>query len=193
MKKQRHYSAAKGPNSQSYGFSSSHVQMWELDHKEGWTLKKWCFQTVVLEKILESPLDCKIKPVNPTGNQSWIFTGRTDAEAPILWPPDANSQLIGKDSDAEKDWGQEEEGRQRRCFSGITDSMDMSLLKFPELVKDGEAWRAAVHGFAKRWTQLSDWTTNTYSQRQLWSKNILMCFMCCKSSDSWGMNKYKNN
>ena len=87
-------------------YSSSHVQMWELDHKEGWALKKWCFQTVVLEKILESPLNCKeIKPVNPTGNQSWIFIGRTDAEAPILWPPDANSQLIGKDSDAEKDWG----------------------------------------------------------------------------------------
>ena len=85
--------------------------MWELDHKEGWALKNWCFWTVVLEKSLESPLDCKeIKPVNPKGDQSWIFIRRTDAEAqtPILWPPDTNSQLIGKDPDAGKDWGQEE-------------------------------------------------------------------------------------
>ena len=94
-------------NSQSYGFSSSHVQMWELDHKEGWALKNWCFQNVVLEKTLVSPLDSKeIKPVNPKGNQPCIFIGRTDVEAegPILWPPDEKSQLIGKDSDAGKDW-----------------------------------------------------------------------------------------
>ena len=87
--------------------------MWELDHKEDWTLKNWCFWIVVLGKILESPLDCKeIKPVNPKGNQPWIFIGRTDAEteAPILWLPDAKSQLIGKDPDAEKAWGQEEKG-----------------------------------------------------------------------------------
>ena len=94
--------------SQSYVFSSSHVQMRELDHKEVWVLKNWCFQTVVLEKALEGPLDSKeIKLVNPKGNQSWIFIGRTDAEAevPILWPPDAKSQLIRKDPDAGKDWG----------------------------------------------------------------------------------------
>ena len=99
--------------SQSYGFSSTHVRMWELDHKEGWALKNWCFWIVVLEKILESPLDCKeIQPVHPKGNQSWIFTGRIDAEAeaPILWPPHAKSQLIRKDPDAGKDWGQEEKG-----------------------------------------------------------------------------------
>ena len=110
IKKQRHYFADKGPYSQSYGFSSSHVWMWELDHKEGWAPKNWCFWTVVLEKRLESPLDCKeIKPVHPKGNQSWIFTGRTDAEAeaPILWPPDAKNWLIGKDPDAGKDWRQE--------------------------------------------------------------------------------------
>ena len=103
----------KSPHSQSCGFSSSHVQMWELDPKEGWAPKNWCFQAVVLEKILDSPLDCKeIKPVNPKGNQSWIFIGRTDAEAValILWPPHVNSQLIGKVSDAGKDWGQEEKG-----------------------------------------------------------------------------------
>ena len=90
-----------------------YVRMWELDHKEGWVLKSWCFQAVMLEKTLESPLDCKeIKPVNPKGNQPWMFIGRTDAEdeAPVLWPPDAESQLIGKDPDAGKDWRQEEKG-----------------------------------------------------------------------------------
>ena len=100
IKKQRHYFANKGPSSQSYGFSSNHIWTWELDYKESWASKNWCFWTVVLEKTLESPLDCKeIQPVNPKGNQSWIFIGRTDAEAetPVLWPPDANSQLIGKD------------------------------------------------------------------------------------------------
>ena len=111
IKKQRHYFADKGLHSQSYGFSSSHIRIWELDHKEGRVLRNWCFQTVVLEKTLESPLDFKeIKPVNHKGNQSWIFIGRTDAEAPILWPPDAKSQLIGKDPDVGKDWGQEEKG-----------------------------------------------------------------------------------
>ena len=97
--------------SQSYGFSSSHIWMWELDYKEGWALKNWCFQTAVLKTTLESPLDSKeIKPVNPKGNQPWIFIGRTDAEAetPVLWPPDMKSQLIRKDPDAGKDWRQEE-------------------------------------------------------------------------------------
>ena len=99
--------ADKGPSSQSYGFSSSHVWMWELDYKECWVPMNWCFWTVVLEKTLESPLDSKeIQPVHPKGSQSWIFIGRTDAEAekPILWPPDAKSWLIGKDPDAGKDW-----------------------------------------------------------------------------------------
>ena len=106
IKKQRHYFADKGPYSQSYGFSSSHVWMYELDHKEGWVPKNWCFQTVVLEEILESPLDSKeIKPVSPQGNQPWIFIGMTGAEAEtlVLQPPDAKSQLIGKDLDARKD------------------------------------------------------------------------------------------
>ena len=98
--------------SQSYDFSSSEVWLWELDHKESWVLKNGCFWTVVLEKTLESPLDCKeIQPVHPKGNQSWMFTGRTDAEAetPILWPPDGKNWLIWKDLDAGKDWKQEEE------------------------------------------------------------------------------------
>ena len=111
IKKQRHYFANKGPSSQGYGFSSSHVWMWELDYKESWAPKNWRFWTVVLEKTLESPLDCKeIQPVHPEGDQPWVFIGRTDVEAetPILWPPDVKSWLIGKDPDAGKDWGQEE-------------------------------------------------------------------------------------
>ena len=112
VKKQRHYFANKGPSSQSYGFSSGHVWMWELDYKETWAPKNWCFWTAVLEKTLESPLDWKIQPVHPKGNQSWIFIGRTDAEAKslILWPPDAKNWFIWKDPDARKDWGQEEKG-----------------------------------------------------------------------------------
>ena len=113
IKKQRHYFANKGLSSQSYGFSSSHVWMWELDHKEGWALNNWCFWTVVLEKTLKSPLGCKeIQPVHPKGNQSRIFIGRTDAEAetPLLWPPDVKNWLTGKDPDAGQDWRQEEKG-----------------------------------------------------------------------------------
>ena len=113
IKKQRHYFTDKGPYSQSYGFSSSHVWMWELDWEESWALKNWCFWIVMLKKTFESPLDCKeIQPVHPEGNQSWMFIGRTDAEAeaPILWPPDAKYWLIGKDPDPGKDWGQEEKG-----------------------------------------------------------------------------------
>ena len=113
LKKQRRYFANKSPPSQSYGFSSSHIWMWEFDHKESWVPNKWCFRTIVLEKALEILLDCKeIKPVNPKGNQSWIFIGRTDAEAeiPILWPPDSKNWLIWIDPDAGKDRMQEEKG-----------------------------------------------------------------------------------
>ena len=117
IKKQRHYFANQGPSSQSYGFSSSHIQMWELDHKEGWALKNWCFRIVVLEKTLESPLDCKIKPVNPKGNQPWIYIGRVDAEAPILWPPDVMSRLTGKDPDAGKDRRQKKGSAKDEMFS----------------------------------------------------------------------------
>ena len=113
IKKQRHYFANKIPSSQSYGFSNCHVWMWELDYEDSWAPKNWCFWTAVLEKTLENPLDCKeIQPVHPKGNQPWIFTGRTDAEAetPILWPPDVKNWLIGKDPDAGKDWSGEEKG-----------------------------------------------------------------------------------
>ena len=128
--------------SQSYGFSSSHVWMWELDHKEGWAPKNWCFQAVVV-KTLESPLDCKeLKPVHPKGNESWMFIERTDAdtEIPILWPPDAKKQLIGKDPDPGKVEGKRSREWQRmRWLDGISDSVDMSLSNLQEIVKDWEA------------------------------------------------------
>ena len=162
IKKQRHYLAKKGPSSQGYGFSSSHVWMWELDHKESWALKNWCFWTVVLEKTLESPLDSKgIKPVHPKGTQSWIFIERTDAEAEalILWPHDAKNWLIRKDPDAGKDWGQEEKGMTEDDIAGWHHWLNgHEFEQVLGVVMDREAWHAAVHGVAKSRTRLSDWT-----------------------------------
>ena len=162
IKKQRHYLVNKGPSSQGYGFSSSHVCMWELDYKESWVPKNWCFWTVVLEKTLESPLDCKeIQPVHPKGDQSWVFSGRTDVEAEtlILWPPDVKCWLIWKDPDAGKDWGQEEKGTTEDEMVGWHHWLKgHGLDRLQELVMDREAWRAAVHGVTKSRTRLSDWT-----------------------------------
>ena len=164
IRKQRHYFADKGPYSQSYGFSSSHVQMWELDNKESWAPKNWCFQTVVLEKILESPLNSEeIKPVNPKGNRPWILIGRTDAEAevPIHWPLDAKSQLIGKDPDAGKDWGQEEKGATEYEMVGWHHWLNGH--EFEQTPGDSEGQRSPAccsPWVTKSRTWLSDWTTS---------------------------------
>ena len=152
--------AYKGPYSPSYGFSSSHVQMWELDRTEVWALKDWCFWSVVLEKTLESPLDSKaIKPVNPKGNQPWIFTGRTGAEAPILWPSDAKNWLIGEDPDAGKDWRQEKKGTTEDEMVGWHYRFNGQWV----WANSGRWWRTGKPGMLQPmgplrvgWTQLSD-------------------------------------
>ena len=140
IKKQRHYFADKGLSSQGCGFSTGHV--WMLDCKESWALKNWCLWTVVLQKTLESPLDCKeIQPVHPRGDQSWVFIGRTDAEAEtlVLWPPDVKYWLTGKDPDTGKDWRQEKGMTEDKMVGWHNDWMEMSLSKLQEFVMDREA------------------------------------------------------
>ena len=160
--------------------------MWDLDHKEGWAAKNGCFWIIVLEKTLDNKktLDSKeIKPVNPEGNKPWIAIGRTDAkaEAPIFWPPDMKSQLIGKDPNAGKDWRQKEKGAaEEEMVNSINDSMDMNLSGLQEILEDSGAWFAAVHGVAKSWTPLSNYSTttknNSYLLRMRWGQKQLFNF-----------------
>ena len=157
--------ANKGPSSQSYGFSSNPAWMWELDHKESWVPKNRCFWTVVLDKPLESPLDCKIKPVNPKGNQPWTFIGRTDAEAetPILWAPDVKKWLTGNDPDAGKDWRQEKKGMTEDETVGWHHQLDGHEFEQAPGVGDGQAspvccspWGRKESGMTEGWNWLTD-------------------------------------
>ena len=170
IKKQRHHFANKGPYSQSYGFSSSHVWMWDLDYTESWGPKNWCFWIVVVEKTLESPLDCKeIQPVNPKGNQHCIFIGRTEAEAPIFWP-NAKSWLIRKDSDAGKDWRQEEKGATEDMMIGW--HYRLNGHEFEQTPRDGEGQGSLV--CCSSWgckeldtTERLNWTEPTHIHTQM--------------------------
>ena len=159
IKKQRHYFADKGPSRQNHGFSSSHVWMWELDYK-GWALKNWCSWTVVLQKTLESPLDCKeIKSVYPKGNQPWIFIGRTgaEAEAPILWPLDAKNWLIRKDLDAGKDWRKEEKGMTKDEMVAWHHRLNGHEIEQALGVGDGQGSLACCSPWGHRESDMTEW------------------------------------
>ena len=166
--KSRDYFANKGPSSQGYGFSCGHIWMWELDCEEGWAPKNWCFCTVVLEKTLESPLDCKeIQPVHSEGDQSWDFFGRNDAKAetPVLWPLHVKSWLIGKDSDAGRDWGQEEKGTTEDEMAGWHHWLDGRESEWTPEVGDGQGGLACWNSWDRRvghdWVTELNWTEGT--------------------------------
>ena len=161
IKKQRHYFTNKGPSSQSYGFSSSHVGMWELDYKKSWVQKNWCFWTVVLGKTLESPLDCKeIQPVHPKGDQPWIFIVRTDAKAETLtlWPSDAKNWLIWKDPGAGKDWRQEEKGTTEDEMVGWHHQLDGHEFEQVPGVGDGQGSLVCCSPWGCKESDTTDWT-----------------------------------
>ena len=166
-----HYFSEKGSCSQSYGFSSSHVQMWKLDHKEGWGLKNWCFWIVVLEKAVQSSLDCKESQlVHSRGDQPWVFFGRNDAKAetPVLWPPHAKSWLIGKVSDAERDWGQEEKGTTEDEMAGWHHRLDGRESEWTPGVADGQGGLACCNSWGCKesdTTEQLNWTERLYALR----------------------------
>ena len=160
IQKQRHYLANKGPSSQGYGFSCGHVWMWELDCEESWVPKNWCFWTVVLEKTLESPLNCKeIQQVHSKGDQSWVFFGRSDAkvETPILWPPHVKSWLIGKDSNAGRDWRQEEKGTTEDEMAGWCHRLDGHEFEWSPGVGDGQGGLACCNSWGCKESDMTEW------------------------------------
>ena len=208
IEKQRYYFANKGLSSQGYGFSCGHEWMWELDYEEGWMLKNWCFWTVVLEKTLESPLDCKeIQPVHSEVDQLWDFFGRTDAKAetPVLWPPHAKSWLIGKESDAGKDWGQEEKGPTEDEMAGWHHWLDGCESEWTPGVGDWQGGLACCDSWGRKesattkrlnWTELKApvstiptlflpimmeiWLTEWFSLCYIYIGNLTfnICFTC---------------
>ena len=180
IKKQRHYCANKGPSSQGYGFSSSHVWMWDLDCEESWALKNWCFWTVVLEKTLESPLDCKeIQPVHSEEDESWVLFGRNDAEAetPVLWSPHAKSWLIGKDSDAGRDWRQEGKGTTEDEMAGWHHRLNGREFEWIPGVGDGQVGLASCNSWGCKesdTTEQLNWTgkkKKTIKNTNIWRLN----------------------
>ena len=194
IKKQRHYFVNKRPPSQGYGFSCGHVWMWELDYKESWALKNWCFWTVVLEKTLKSPLDCKeIQPVHPKGAQSWVFIGRTDVEAetPILWTPDMKSWFVGKDPDAGKDWGQEENRTAEDEMAGWHHWLNEHGFGWTPGVGNGQgglacciSWGCKESDMTERlnWTELYC-TVNSFSEIFWWIKICNLSNVFCTFVD----------
>ena len=183
IKKQRYYFANKGPSCQSYGFYSSHIWMWELNYKESWKLKNWCFWTVVLEKTLESPLDCKeLQTVHPKGKQSWIFIGRTDAEAEtlILWPFDVRNWLIWKDPDAGKDWRQKEKGMIEDEMVGWHHQLDGHEFEWTLRVGDGQGSLVCCSQWGRKesdTTEPLNWTELKALEFCFFSI-ILSCYNC---------------
>ena len=189
IKKQRHYFANKDPFSQGYGSSSGHVWMWVLDCEESWVQMNWCFWTVVLEKTLESPLDCKeIQPVHSEGDQSWVFIGRTDAEAetPILWPPHAKSWLIGKDSDAGKDWGQEEKGTTEDEMVGWHHQLDRYEFEWTLGVGDRQGGLACCDSWGLKESDTTEWLKWTELER---AGVVILIILPCIHHMEFGHNK----
>ena len=184
VKKQRHHFADSGPYSQGCGLSSSHVQLWELDHKEGWVLKNWCLQTVVLEKTLESLLDSKeIKPVNLKGNQPWILIGRTAAEPPILWPPEVNSQLIGKQLDAGKDWRQKKRETEDEVVGWHHQCNGHELGQIQGDI-EGKGKPCMLRSMElQSWKQLSNWTKQLSPDFELIREKSSPCMFCSIDKD----------
>ena len=188
IKKLRYYFANKGPSSQGYDFSSGHVWMWELDYKESWVQKNWCFWTVVWRRLLRVPWTARDQPLHPKGAQSWIFIGRTDpeAEAQILGPPDVKNWLIGKDPDAGKDWRQKEKGTDRGWDGWI-----VSLTQWTWVwANSGRWWRTGKPGMLQSmglqsWTRLSDWTNNTGSWLLALPFSVKARWPCLSHVTSW--------